>query len=197
MRPGERELRDEAITALALLDYKMQQHWPSYFGQYQRMSPDCQHLARANTNGVIWVLRTADDGRVAELSDSPSDRVSRLDFSADGARLRAAYASGKICLWDWRRQQVVCRLAPESYAGRFTPVMTLDGRSLIYSDSNLKMAVLDVDSGEKRPCAIPVGGRPLAISPAGDELALGQWDSSGMVRCWPRPPGMEPRNSTA
>jgi len=201
LRPGQRELRDEAITALALSDFQRQHYWDALNLEPQRMSPDCRFIARADTNGVVYVIRTQDDGVEAVLEESPRGRIVKFGFSPEGTRLCAFFANGKAVVWEWPERRVLWRTVSGAVDLRCTPLLTPEGRTLVYTDSSSKITLLDVDTGRVRRLEVSFAPHVLAISPRGDELAITRADTPDSVRLirldsgelkeeFPLPPGV-------
>ena len=80
LRPGAPELRDAAITALAMPDLRLVREWalPAGFSR-QCFSPDFQTIFLADTNGTI-LARSAGEGRDLYRFGKPGKPVAALDF---------------------------------------------------------------------------------------------------------------------
>jgi WD40 repeat protein len=75
-------------------------------------SPNAQALAGGTDTGHLLLWELADRELWADLEIQPPAALTRLAFSADGARLLSAYADGRAVLWDVEKRDVVLRLEP-------------------------------------------------------------------------------------
>jgi WD40 repeat protein len=190
-----RELRDEAIASLALVDLRPGRRLADVFinthgtGFQQAVvfAPKWDVYARAETDGPVSVRRLADDGEIIRLPGAgPTAYI--LAFSLDGRYLLAKYyrleKPIEYIVWDWRAGRKVVR---QSCAPNISPTIdfafTPDGRHVLLGcrpDALLvryDLATGDeaglLDAGAPGPWAIALhaDGRRLATA-SGREVTI-------------------------
>jgi signal transduction histidine kinase len=134
------ELRDEAIAALALTDFVLEQSWPlSEEATTEAFDRELRQYAVGSTNGDIVVHRVSDNQVVRWLRQT-GDGVPRtqgpaigLEFSPEGDRLAARYEKGGAVVWDVASAKPVFRQAVDRRRGPLSrPRFTSDGRFLVF-----------------------------------------------------------------
>jgi signal transduction histidine kinase len=198
-----REIRDEAVAALALPDLVPEQRtWPLPSGQVAHALDDLgEHLAVGFTNGTIEVRSWAGSDSLARLSPGPARPDGSpippeyLYFQPGGALLAAVYstpaADDEVRLWDWRSGQAV-RVESVKLNVHSPALLEFrtDGRFLVFASEDMALLLLDLAGGEpgrRRNCGRRIYGLSLhphepwiAIS-LGKELELWNW-LTGEVR---------------
>jgi WD40 repeat protein len=109
-----RELRNEAIACLALVDVRPGPTWdvPDVDGHTLAVDPGCQHDACSDRDGTVHIRRTADRQAVARLPGF-GPPLQSLTFSP-GGKFLAVNHDGKpnqARIWDWRAGRVVAESA--------------------------------------------------------------------------------------
>lgn len=109
--------------------------------------------------------------------------VFSVAVSADGSRVAAGYASGRIQIWDahgWQEGPVL-----HGHSGVVNRIaLSADGTTLVSASSDQRVGVWDVRSGRLRHMFVghTAAVRALALHPDGDLLATGGEDS--VIRLW-------------
>ena len=155
---SSRELRNEAIAALALTDFVREQSWPlSEEAMTQAFDRALRQYAVGWTNGDIVVRRVSDNEVVQWLRQTngvvprTQGMVTGLEFSPDGERLAARYERGGAVVWDVAGAKPVFRQAVDQRRRTLSrPRFTSDGRFLICMTAVPRegMAVFDLATGE-------------------------------------------------
>jgi len=111
IHPGSPELRDAAISALALPGLRELRRWPLAPGfTVQCFSGDLQQILLADTQGVIHVRR-ASDGEELFTFGEPGDEVTNLGaLSADGRWISLIRQNAKTERWDLAQRRRVSRV---------------------------------------------------------------------------------------
>jgi len=128
---------------------------------------------------LVWG-RTAGDDRTL-LPIDPS-RPTTLAFSAEGDRLATGWDDGRVVVWDLPEgvptAQFRCEAGPPVRLAFYR-----GGRGLVAQEGPRTVALHDLARGRRRPLETS-GARParMAVSPSGDELAIGFADEG--TRLW-------------
>src|SRR6185369_14470944 len=152
------ELRSEAIAALALGDFVLEQSWPLSDGiSAEAFDRELQQYAVGWTNGDIALHRISNNEIVrwlratnAEVSRAQGGPIG-LEFSADSKLLAARYEKGGLVVWDVSAAKPIFHHAldrPRSPLSR--PRFSADGRFLIAMTAipTEGVAVFDLRTGE-------------------------------------------------
>ncbi len=173
------ELRDLAISALALTDIRLAKDWPGYpeGAYFVVFDPRLERYARCDLKGNISIRRVADDQELIALP-GPGSGGGLLRFSPDGEYLAASYPYARLLqVWDLSRREATLKRPAGNVFFDFTP----DSRQLVVSEDG-SLGLFDVITGAqvrelaKGPLAGPV------VSPDGRRLALGNYPAPLQVQ---------------
>ena len=181
------EVRNEVIAALALPELGPPQTWYATkpkLNTVQRMltADGGRYVIFGEPAGMI-VHRRSDGAVLAELATPPQHRFYGK-LSPDGRYLINYDQARSVFVWDLHRSGPDPRAhsfvlpGPCDFTADFTP----DSRSIALPGQDKRLRFYDLESGaETRQLALPVVANYLAISPAGDQLAL---SAGGEVLVW-------------
>ncbi len=178
MRRPSLELRNEAIAALALLDFREAWFQP---GKLNKLVPLAFDGALANYTadgplGTIVVRRISDHSIVATLS-GPERRTTEVCFSPDGEFVAAQFVTGRRMVWDLARSNVVIDV--KFPPGGMTEVMSFssakprfamsapDGSIVVYEKSTASESW-----SRLRPIKPTAQPRRFGLDPDGNHLAV-------------------------
>jgi eukaryotic-like serine/threonine-protein kinase len=185
-----RDMRNEALAALALTDLRIAEEWTDDSpGTALAFADGLKYYARADSSGTVYVRRAGTGAELCRLP-APGPGENWLSFSPDG-RLLAVMNIGKGKVQVWRLKgkessevsenaEVVVKKDPTKvfeekwlrYGGFcFSP----DSREIaLQQPPDLAIAVFDL-STEKKKCSLPPvrGVCRLAFNPTGRRLAFG------------------------
>ena len=142
-------------------------------------SPDGTRLVTGTQTGVVRVWDAASGSPIATLT-GPTAELRAVTFSPDGKWILAGSNAGEVWVWD-----------AQTYGGQLLSrsamymVISRNGKRFAVTDLK-EVTVLDAASGRVIRKGLPLGW-PLALSPGGDRLAIG--DSAGRVRVIELPGG--------
>ena len=166
IRPGAPELRDAAITTLAVPDLRETHRWPLPEGySRQCFNHDQTVLFRAATNGIIHAVRATDGAELYQLGE-PGDRVDNLEISGGDGRWLVVWRSlHGYTFWDLKEQRMV-RDLPGSRGGVVSP----DGHWLVENTGTNGLRLHDLLAATSRdlPCATII--TTVLAGPAGEFL---------------------------
>lgn len=169
------EVRNEAISALALSDLEVRKRWAGFPEGTTGLAvePGQRHYARAE-NGIT--VREVDSDRPLGTLPALSPACDWLRFSPDGEHLAARFGftnrTALLRIWDWRRSEVLVDLPLPPLLGvpvEFAP----DGKSVFVGNEEGTIRRLSLPSGEII-ATHSAGFLPaqLACSPDGQWLAV-------------------------
>ena len=162
IRPGAPELRDAAITALAVPDLRETGHWPLPAGfQVQGFSADLATIYRAATNGGIDARRAADGQLLFQLPTPPVKILGLYAGNGSGRWLGVRRAEIGFTWWDLANRRIVREL-PQSFWG----IVSGDDRWLaeLVAGNRLRLHDLSSTNSWDVPTSEPVN----IISPGGE-----------------------------
>src|SRR5881394_2003491 len=152
------ELRDEAIAALALIDFVLEKSWPlSEDVTTQAFDRELDRYAVGWANGDISIQRVSDNQILQWLRRTNGEVPSAqgpmvgLEFSPEGERLAARHQMGGLVVWDIARAGAVYRQAMDKPRHPLSrPRFTSDGRFLICMTDVPRMGVdvIDLATGQ-------------------------------------------------
>ncbi len=205
------ELRREAIAALAMTDFVMEQSWPlSEEVTTQTFDHALQHYALGLTNGDIVIRRTADNQVVQWLRQTngeiPADQgpAIGLEFSPEGNRLAARYQKGGATVWEVTTAKTLFRQAldrPRQPLSR--PRFSSDGRFLVCMTAvpRAGVAVFDLSTGQsiahfpQFPPWMHATPRPgttmFSVNTESNVVLVLDWRSGQTVMHFPFPAGIQ------
>jgi serine/threonine protein kinase/WD40 repeat protein/tetratricopeptide (TPR) repeat protein len=174
-----RQLRNEAIACLALVDVKAGPSWevPDVDAHELASDPECAHHAFADPDGTVHVRRTSDNHDVAVLKGGGT-RAPSLAFSPSGQYLAAIHLAKPFHarVWDWRQQRVV---AESDVRGGMTDGRTgwmawaPDARRVAFHRTDDSISVVDLNGGkecQRLPVIRSMFG--MAFHPDGKRIAV-------------------------
>ncbi len=173
------ELRDLAISALALTDIRLAKEWQGYpeGAHFLVFDARLERYARCDLKGNISIRRVADDQELIALP-GPGSGEGLLRFSADGKYLAASHPhAGLLQVWDLSRREATLKRSVRSVFFDFTP----DSRQLVVSEHGF-LGLFDVAAGTlvRELAKGPRAG--LVVSPDGTRLALANYPTHSQVR---------------
>ncbi len=197
IQPGALELRNEAITLLALTDLETVQRIPSpdFVATVQHcLSSDGTLRAAGRPDGSIQVLRTDDGSEVARIPSAGPPAHWLGPFSPDARRLLLFNAAREIVVLDLPSGETRLRIPNDpgwSRAGDpgwwIPRAFTADSKSLLVGHPGGLLRIHDLDRGTSGEHRLPIAFRVLAISPDGSRFAAGESGPEGRV--WVAPVG--------
>jgi WD40 repeat protein len=172
-----RELRNEAIACLALVDVRVLRHWSAprtLSRDWTAFDAGLEHYASADAQGAVRVRRVDTGEEVTRLL-LPAGRNRRVDpiFSPDGRFLAGNYAPEtgpeQALVWDLKTGQVVHRLSPGPGQVRaFSP----DSRLVATDNGDGWVGLHDLTSGKERRLKVGFPAIRVAFRPDGKQLAV-------------------------
>jgi WD40 repeat protein/tRNA A-37 threonylcarbamoyl transferase component Bud32 len=188
-----RDLRNEAITCLALADLREAQRWPvaenrAWNGNAVQVHPlvafdgGLRLYAWADDQGIVRVNQAADDREVFHLQAPPGPTGSTLPFlSPDGRFLGvnyfpfdAPFYTGWALIWDIRAGRRVRELTGANRACLlgFRP----DSRAAVTGREDGSLHLHDLFGGEDRRFPVGLKADRMAFRPDGRRLACSSQD---------------------
>ncbi|MGW3962446.1 nSTAND1 domain-containing NTPase [Amycolatopsis sp. NPDC005003] len=131
---------------------------------------------------VLWDLHT---GKLLLDVETGPTALSEVAFSADGTRIAAVDTHQALSFWDARTLGLVSRTPADSGAESAAALAyTPDGRGLLTTTGYDRAVLRDAATGTPRAqfSGSSVGGRPLAVDPAGTRFAIP--DGESQVKIW-------------
>jgi WD40 repeat protein/Tfp pilus assembly protein PilF/tRNA A-37 threonylcarbamoyl transferase component Bud32 len=180
-RPAERlhALRNEAASALALLDLRLVQQWVGATHDHRiAFDPELKRYARCDHAGTVSVRRVPDDHELLRLAGLPAPDAPWPSFSPDGQHLSVWHEQGgKINVW--RLDRTAATLVWDGAAsGQGMPSFAPDGRALVCPLPDGSVELVNLASGGTRRLPAADGARgfpyalPIAVHPDGHRFAL-------------------------
>lgn len=168
---GNAELRNAAITALALPDARPIGWRPAG----SRVDTSMRRLAVPDKNGALRLYtlgRTAEEDRLeGELPGSAGCRLAG-PFSPDGGRLAAFMQDRSLVVWDTERRTIVRRIPPEITEHSYQRCeFTRDGGALLLMQPG-GLLVHPLDGTEPEMIALPFSPDTMSGSADGGRIAL-------------------------
>ncbi len=172
------ELRQEAISALALTDVRFDEPWRGYPAPTGGLAFDREYerYAYRDPEGNIQVCRAGDHRPLARLAvpEQLAATSVALDFNVQGNFLAACNDAGRLQVWDLAEQRA---FFAEPLAGRQRHDISSDNSRLAVAcrDRTLVLFELASQSNARQIGKLALGRQPqsVAFSPTGDRLALG------------------------
>jgi len=205
------ELRDEAIAALALIDFVREKSWPlSEDATTQAFDRELDRYAVGWANGDISIQRVSDNQILQWLrrtnGEVPSAQgpVIGLEFSPDGERLAARHQMGGLVVWDIARAGAVYRQAMDKPRHALSrPRFTSDGRFLICMTDVPRMGVdvVDLATGQSTAhfpqfppwmhAAPRPGTKMFSVNTESNVVMVVDWSTGQTVMSFPFPAGVQ------
>ena len=168
-----RDLRNEAIAGMALVDIRIAKQWEGWPPGTTALAFDArfERYARSDPQGNLSVRSLADDHEIVRLP-SPGSHAYRLRFSPDGRFLAAVHHVGAdIRVWDLSRGEAIVAVRPTEGAFDFGP----DSRFVAIArpeGSKGSIRIHDLPSGsEVQRLALSSRVSDLAVDPCGHKVA--------------------------
>jgi signal transduction histidine kinase len=175
IRPS-RELRDEAIATLALMDLQSGPLWRPAKPNTSAyaMSSSLRYYALGSEDGEIEVSSAAGGEPLLKHGGS-GQRVCSIDFSLDERLAAMCWDSGRVELWDVQaRNRVFSNLYPQREPNNHSIGFHPDSRKVAVACGDGVVRVVSVGS-ETEVQELHIGARPWAVAfdPSGTQLAVG------------------------
>jgi len=205
------ELRREAIAALAMTDFVLEQTWPlSEEVTTQAFDRELRYYAVGLRSGDIAVRRVSDNQIVQWLRQTNGEvprtqgAVNGLEFSPGGEWLATRYQKGGTVVWDVANAKPVFRQAldrPRQPLSR--PRFTSDGRFLVCMTTSPRggVAVFDLSTGQSvahfpqfQPWmhATPRPGTSMfSVNTQSNVVLVLDWRTGQTVMSFPFPAGVQ------
>ncbi len=181
IRPGL-DLRNEAIAALNLVDFRVEKMWSDRLGEYCPTAFDAklERYALEVEPGVIAVKRTADQSEIIRFAP-PGPKVRPIyiaPWNSDGNRIAVRYSNDRVRVYDLAANSLAFELTERPACGvnfalaydfGFTPDGTELAVGLPEGGVSFHDSSTGKETGRLRTKTIPAC---LAISPSGKLIAL-------------------------
>ncbi len=171
--PAERflEMRNEALAAMALTDFRVAKEWTDTPGGNLDFDPPLQRYARSDLNGTVSVRRVGDGSEICRLPASAPENSYPL-FSPDGLLLAVLHPNqGRAQVWNLAGKEPVAVLDEpwRPWGLSFSP----DSRQIIFQHADLSIGVFDLATAKRVQRLAPVGvAERITFNPKGGQLAL-------------------------
>jgi WD40 repeat protein len=169
-----RELRNEAIAALALPDLRVAQQWPGVPNANVAFDATLERFASVDVQGRVAIRRAGDGKEIRRIGDLGPGGDYWPELAPDGSHLR---------VWDGAREQVhVWRVTGAepvevlNEAGR-EPCISPDSRRVAWQQADGSIRVFELATRKTvwRLPALPQVYH-MAFHPGGAKLAIACWD---------------------
>jgi WD40 repeat protein len=152
-------------------------------------SPDAKLLASADADGVIHLWELPGGQQRAALPGLKASSIEALAFTLDGRTLVAA-SNERVASWDLAKADSPSVWTLDKKKNEHL-TLSRDGKTLVTVDDAGNVACWNIPSGKPfLKLQIPTRVRSMALSPAGDVLAIGtDAGSDDLVQLWSLPTG--------
>ena len=163
IRPGK-DLRDEAIACLRLVDLRLDSQWPIRLPSFSRPAVSWRsgRYAISDDSGNL-AIRSLGDNRLLFTLSGSGERSHLLQFSSYGRHLIAAYDDGFHRIWDLERREALSWVPVGITACAFRP----DDRAVALGLPGGAISICELADGAE-VARFHVGGSAAAISFAPD-----------------------------
>ncbi len=172
------ELRNEAIAALALIDFREKWFQPGKANKIVPLTfdPTLENYTADGPPGKILV-RQVSDGAVVAMLSGPERRVSDAQFSPDGRFLAAQFVTGRWMMWNLAGSNVVMDLKfPPGGMSRATSFASISSRLVLTASDGVIHVYEKSASGDawQKLNQLNLTGRPrgCSLDPTGQYVAL-------------------------
>jgi serine/threonine protein kinase/WD40 repeat protein len=171
IRPGNDDIRDEVIAALAVPDAELVRSWsvPAGLGVIA-ITGVLDRYAAVDSGHRLHILRTDQSAVCAPVNPSEA-APDAAQFSPDGRFLVAEYKNRNpgLCIWDASTGKEVLRLPQSLPQNSFTG----DGKFFVVQAGPNSVDVWDLASG-KWAATLPAGGAvgQIVCDPRSDDIAI-------------------------
>ncbi len=142
-------------------------------------SPDGEHLATGDRQGILWLWRFADGEKILELEDPEIEEkaiqqrwVLDIDFHPSGKLVATTHNDDSVYIWDLEQEQVTASLQLDDRGFGFSPDETAMAGA-VREDGQYLVRLWDVDGdGQQGDLVVPGEVQDIAFSPDGNLLAV-------------------------
>ena len=199
-----RDLRNEAVAALALTDVSDSGIWhpAQVFGrELLAFSPDLMLYTVGNSEGLVTLFRTDNGERLAQFQ-GPREKIDAIKFSPDGRMLAASFARGDVVIWNKADGAPILQWNCAKEKTRETSLdFSPDCKELAVACGDAQVHVLEIESRAQTPPVINVAGpiHRAEFSPDGKWLGLAisnrvellDWSTRTLERVFSHPGNVE------
>jgi len=172
------ELRSEAISALALIDFSDERRWGTEGGaRYQLLNADASLRAVIEADGQVAVRRTLDDALVVKLpkGDDPVELLGPM--SDDGHWLRTVAKNSRQAIWEIPAGRLAYTMGGDHFHdGQFVP-----GKNVWFDASQQSGQWVDLVTGRVESFPLPFQPESLGIADGPLRVALARRDTNRVV----------------
>ena len=165
------ELRNAAISCLALPDLRIAKKWNSWPNTWSvGFDSKMERYARVDRQGVVHIHRAADDAEICRLAGmGPGDAWAY--FSPDGRFLALSPAAGGFKVWNLGGLEPVVVIEDVSSTGG--PDFSPDGSRIVVGHADGSIRLYELPSGHQRKLLDGIASpRWWAFHPEGRQLAV-------------------------
>jgi WD40 repeat protein len=151
------------------------------FNNRLAFSPDGEHIATGNRDGIVWIWQLEDGQQVASFEEPEADYIQAIDYHPSGNLLAATHFNCNVHIWDVEEERIVhtiqldvgegsCGLSSNTF--RFSP----DSEAMVgaVKEAGDQLVRLWTVDGAEQIADLPVPERvrDLAFSPDGTLLVV-------------------------
>lgn len=118
-------------------------------------SPDGEHIATGDRNGIIWLWGISDGEQLAELEEPEikdkaiqNQWILDINYHPSGNFLSSLHSDNTVYIWDLEKEQVINKIQLDDPAFKFSPTEPIMACA-VREDGNYLIRLWDVDNGDQ------------------------------------------------